>query len=243
MSKRIPCDLKKFERRVYSQNGEDGVLLRIFDTIGSTNRYYIEFGVGADGKQRNTRLLEEQHGWKGLLMDCCASPAHPEVKQEMIRADNINELFAKYDVPDEPDLLSIDIDGNDYWVWKELSSRYRPRVVIVEYNASFPPPLSKTITYDPNFRWQRTDYYGASLAALDHLGRSKGYSLVYCDECGVNAFFIRDDLCPYVSRPIEEIFAPPAFFRGKYFGLVSLLYWRNGVGHPRDPKRQMIDVP
>ena len=242
MQKLIPCDLQNYERRVYSQNGEDGILLRIFDTIGTTNKYYVEFGVGPTGTQRNTRLLREKHGWSGLMMDCCASPDVPEIKLETINAENINELFAKHRVPEEFDLLSIDIDGNDYWVWKAIDEKYRPRVLVLEYNASFPPPQSKTIKYDPNFRWGRTDYYGASLSALDNLGRRKGYSLVYCDECGVNAFFIRQDICPYQPRPIEEIFRPPAFFKGKYFGMVSLLYWPNGVGHPRDKTREMLDV-
>ncbi len=198
-------DLDRYEARTFSQNGEDGVIARIFDCIGTTNRYFVEFGTGADGSERNTRLLERQ-GWKGLLMDACADPAHPEVRLESITAENINGLFGKYSVPEEFDLLSIDIDGNDYWVWRAIDARYRPRLLVMEYNAADPPDESKTIRYDPGFRWRGTDYFGASLLALSNLGARKGYTLVYCERRGVNAFFLRTDCAPPSTRPVRELY-------------------------------------
>jgi len=234
--------LEQYESSVYSQNGEDGLLARIFDVLGTTNRYFVEFGTGRDGRERNTRLLEEKHGWQGLLMDVCAEENHPRVRKEKITAENINDLFSKYEVPGEFDLLSIDIDGNDYWVWAAIDSRYCPRVLVMEYNASFAPPARKAIAYDLDFRWNRTDYFGASLAALEDLNRQKGYTLVYCERRGINSFYIRDDLLPEnCRRPVEEIYRAPDYARGKCFGLARLV-WPRGVGHKRDISRKMVDV-
>lgn len=238
---RVPCDLECCEASVYSQNGEDGVLREIFRRIGATNRYFVEFGVGPEGRERNTRLLEQRYGWTGLLMDCCAPVGHPRVRREMITAENIDDLFVKHEVPEDFDLLSIDIDGNDYWVWKALHTRYRPRVLLMEYNSAIAGDESKTIAYDPGFRWSGTDYFGASLLALERLSRTKGYTLVYCEVRGINAFFIRSDVCPYVERPFEEIWRPADYTRGKYLGLARF-FWPRGVGHRPDQQRRMIDV-
>jgi len=235
-------NLERYERSVFSQNGEDGILARLFDILGTTNTFFVEFGTGGDGRQRNTRFLEEKHGWRGLLMDKCADEDHGRVRKESITAENINALFEKYDVPHEFDLLSIDIDGNDYWVWKAVHQQFRPRVLVMEYNASFAPPERRTITYDPNFCWSGTDYFGASLAALDDLNRHKGYTLVYCERRGINSFFIRTDLLPPDWRKsLAEIYRPPNYAQGKVFGLAQL-YWPRGVGHKRETKRQMLHV-
>ena len=87
--------------------------------------------------------------------------------------------------------MSLDIDYNTYWVWKAISG-YHPRVIVIEYNSSIPPTESKTVKYIPNVIWDgKTNYFGASLLALDSLGKSKGYTLVGCDSKGINAFFIR----------------------------------------------------
>lgn len=229
--------LERYESRKFSQNGEDGVISRIFDCIGTTNRYFVEFGTGADGSERNTRLLERQ-GWTGLLMDSCADPAHPEVRREIITAENINELFEKYSVPEEFDLLSIDIDGNDYWVWRALHRRYRPRLLVIEYNAFVPPDESKAIRYDPGFRWRGTDYFGASLLALANLGASKGYALVYCERRGVNAFFLRADYAPPQLRSVGDLYRP---FDHR-IPRKRLPWFGRKYVHPRDPDLRMIDV-
>ncbi|MGD0091560.1 MAG: hypothetical protein ABSE73_16710, partial [Planctomycetota bacterium] len=140
-------------------------------------------------------------------------------------------LFEQYGVPREFDLLSIDIDGNDYWVWKKLAA-YRPRVVVIEYNASVPPDEAKVMPYDPAFVWRKTDYYGASLLALERLGRAKGYALVACDESGANAFFVARELAgPDVFVPQSvSAFYKPATYRG-------------GGGHPHDQERELVEAP
>ncbi|MDW3219593.1 MAG: hypothetical protein R8F63_13355 [Acidimicrobiales bacterium] len=150
----------------------------------------MEFGVGELGEECNTRLLLEQ-GWTGLRMDGVAQPAPNDIRQEFITAENINELFARYDVPDDFDLLSIDIDSNEYWVLRALDGRYRPRVLTMEYNASLGPVARKTIAYDPTHIWDVSSYFGASLAALHDLASRRGYELVGCDSMGVNAFWVR----------------------------------------------------
>ena len=222
------ANLEPFEYRVYSQNGEDGVLQRVFSLLGTTNRYFVEFGTGPTGSERNTRLLEEQ-GWTGLLMDRAPDASSWNIRREMVTAENINSLMTKYDAPPEMDLLSIDIDGNDYWVWKAMSQSYRPRVVVIEYNAAFSPMESKAIIYDPSFEWSLTDYFGASLRALARLGRRKGYTLVYCEQSGVNAFFVRADLLHAPPAPVETLYRPMASRH-------------HGGRYPRDPERDMIDV-
>lgn len=223
-------DLWPYERTVYSQHGEDGILDAIFRVIGTTNRYYVEFGVG-NGSERNTRYLAAHRGWRGLLMDGGHSDPSINLHREFITADNINSLFAKHEVPAEFDLLSIDIDGNDYWIWQRLSDRYRPRVIVAEYNANVGPEERRTIAYDPQFVWTGTDYYGASLGALAALGEDKGYVLAGCESLGVNAFFVRSDLATgrITSKKPREAFRPPRFGARKN-------------GHPRDPSRTLVEV-
>jgi hypothetical protein len=228
-------DFGRFERRWYSQNGEDGILQIIFEKIGATNRYCVEFGV-ENGEACNTRYLVEVQGWKGLRMDAGDYDRYfGEVQKEFITAENINLLFRKYAVPKEFDLLSIDIDGNDYWVWRAIED-YSPRVVVIEYNSSLGPDCSRTIPYDPAFRWDGTNFYGASIAALAKLGDTKGYTLLACDSRGVNAFFLRNDLVDrrFVVRPVAQSYRPPGH---------GILIDGKRVGHHPTPRISgMVEV-
>lgn len=214
-----------FERRIYSQNGEDGVLAHLFEQLGAANRYYVEFGTGPTARECNTRHLEEI-GWRGLRMDGGAKVGDPRVKREMITAENINELFARYKVPEEFDLLSIDIDGNDYWVWNAIDVKYRPRVIVCEYNGSVAVGESRTIAYEPAFRWSGTNYYGASLSALTHLANRRGYALAYCESCGVNAFYIRRDLFTEVEPEPADVYVRPNYFHSRPFMRLGYRVWR-----------------
>ena len=128
------------ERREFSQNGEDGILQAIFEKIGTTNRYYVEFGV-EDGMECNTRYLFTHEGWKGLLMDGNHEDGTRNLQREFITAENVEGLFNTYVVPQMFDLLSIDVDGNDYWIWNAVT-QYKPRVVLIEYNACLPYELA-----------------------------------------------------------------------------------------------------
>jgi hypothetical protein len=173
--------------------------------------------VEETGLECNTRLLAEQFGWRGVLLDGSDYPEKFGVKREFITAENVNELLAKYDVPRQFDLFSLDVDGNDYWIWSALE--YEPRVVVIEYNATLGAGESKTIKYDPSFSWSSRgfpNYYGASLLALSKLGRRKGYVLVYANY--VNAIFVKRELVPHRSdfdfrRRYKQLLRPtaPAF--------------------------------
>ncbi|MCP4006999.1 MAG: FkbM family methyltransferase [bacterium] len=195
------------EFSVYSQNGEDGLLLHLFDAIGTHDRRFIEFGIG-NPLECNTAHLALDFGWRGLLIDPYSSQVeaaqrvHIEgqrvgVVREMLTPQNINGVFTANGFAGEIDLLSVDVDGNDYWLWEAISV-VQPRVVVAEYNASMGPDEALTTPYDENFdRYQNHAlgwYHGASLAALASLGRAKGYTLVACESSGFNAFFVRDDL-------------------------------------------------
>jgi len=228
-------NLQRYERCWYSQNGEDGILEAIFSRIGVTNRFCVEFGV-ENGRECNSRYLIERKGWQGLRMD---GGEHAEVvgtvHREFITAENIVALFRKYGVPQEFDLLSIDIDGNDYWVWRAIEG-YSPRAVIIEYNSSIRPEESRTVPYQPDFQWDGTNYFGASLLALAKLGRSKGYTLVGCDSQGANAFFVRDDLVAgrFVVRSVAQLYAAPRY--GEVVG-------GHFIGHHPSPRMaQMVQV-
>jgi len=219
-----PKRLLRHGAKVYSQNDEDGILQEIFRRIGVNRRTFVEFGV-QDGGECNTLLLLSS-GWSGLWMEASAvyEAAIRErfdlflrneqltCRQAFITAGNINELMS--DCAPDLDLLSIDIDYNDYWIWKALTV-VRPRVVVIEYNASLKPPLSLAAPYGEDRRWDGSNFHGASLKALEKLGAEKGYSLVGCCFSGVNAFFVRDDLtADHFHAPFtaEEHYEPPRYF-------------------------------
>jgi hypothetical protein len=207
-----PGDLTPFEWGVYSACGEDGVIAEVFHRIGSGNRFAVEFGV-EDGTECNSRYLREVRGWDVLQLDAeYGTP--PAIKREFITAENVNDLFAKYHVPDDLDFLCIDIDGNDFWVWKALSSAYRPRLVLMEYNAIVPPCHIRVVSYDPgHVRNGHDDYFGGSLLAMYLLARKKGYALVHCSSDGRNAFFVRQDLLGdhLIAKYPAEAYRSPAY--------------------------------
>ncbi len=200
-------NLREWERRVYSQSGEDGVIARIFERIGATNRYFVEFGAKDGFNLSNTALLRIHHGWQGLLLDPGGLPG-TQVRHEFVTVENINRLFRRYEVPLDFDLLSIDIDGNEYWVWKALEE-HQPRVVVIEYNIFLDPEIGKVAPYDPDHCWDGTRYHGASLAALRSLGDEKGYAMVYTDSYAPNAFFVRRSELPddFVEQPLPRLAA------------------------------------
>lgn len=198
--------LNRYEAKHYSQFGEDGIIGAIFQRVGATDKFCVEFGVG-NGTECNTAYLVRKRGWSTLWMDALEG-ASEVIKRENITAENINQLFIKHNVPRTFDLLSIDVDYNTYWVWKAIEG-FSPRVVVVEYNAFLPLTESLAVPYDPHGIWDGTTYYGASLLALTKLATEKGYTLVACDNSGNDAFFVRNDLkYNFLSRSIEEIYRP-----------------------------------
>lgn len=199
-------DLTEYEAQVYSQGGEDGVLEYIYDCIGATTRSYVEFGAWDGQHLSNTANLRLHKGWSGLLMEGSDRADRSLVKREFVNAENVEALFAKYEVPETFDLLSIDIDGNDYWVWKAIE-KFTPRVVVVEYNILFTHDASRAIVYAADHVWDKSSYHGASLAAFHKLGIKKGYSLVHTDSFAPNALFVKNSELPadYQPRPLFEM--------------------------------------
>lgn len=207
----VITELNRNEFNVYSQNGEDGILLSILSKIGIHNHTIIEFGA-SDGIQCNSANLLLNFNWNALLIEGNQKKVERGKKfyqengvddsilkyvNSFVTSENINEIFRSNGLHGEIDILSIDIDGNDYHVWKSIHT-VNPRIIVCEYNAAFGPEKAITIPYDPSFTLKSKEtsgfYFGASLAALEQLGRSKGYSLLGTDLLGVNSFFIRNDL-------------------------------------------------
>lgn len=233
---REPGRLVRHGAKVYSQNDEDGILQEIFRRIGHGGKRFIEFGV-QDGVECNTLLLLCT-GWRGTWLEADAGRVagiernfEPMIGTGMLTCKcatvttaNVDDLL-RPDDGGEIDLLSIDVDFHDYWVWKALSS-VRPRVVTIEYNATLAPPLSVAVPYKPEMSWDGSNYFGASLVALEKLGREKGYSLVGCCFSGVNAFFVRDDL-------VGEHFCAP--FTAENHFEPARYFMRYPAGHPPSP--------
>jgi len=231
-----PKKLNRYEFKVFSQAGEDGIISEIFNRIGTTNKFFVEFGVG-NGLENNSAYLLVK-GWQGYWIEgsdrFCQSIRQSfedlianqqlTLKNTFITAANIEDLFREGNVPTELDLLSIDIDGNDYWVWQAITN-YRPRVVILEYNAIYPPESSWVMQYNPSHQWKYNSHMGSSLKALEKLGHQKGYKLVACSFSGVNAFFVREDL-------LADHFCSP-FSAENHYEPARYFLCSQKAGHPR----------
>jgi hypothetical protein len=190
----MAVDLGAAEKKVYSQNGEDGIIATIFATIGTTNKFYVEFGV-EDGTECNTRRLKEQ-GWGGIWMDSDGKEDDDPINKtknrfykQYIRADNILPLLSKYGAPKTMDFLSVDIDYNDLYVLHRILTKYKPRVICVEFNCHL-RCRDAVVVYTNNYFWDRTNYYNAGIVPYQKLCDKFGYDLVYVDKNSVNLFFI-----------------------------------------------------
>jgi len=212
--------LRLNEYKIYSQNGEDGIINYIFSKIKPASKTFIEIGV-EDGKECNTANLIINFDWKGVLIEGNKNYAEKakqyyknypvKVVNSFITKENVNKIINSSNLNKEIDILSLDIDGNDYWIWEEISI-IKPRVVIIEYN-SILGNKSISTAYDPVFdRYKKHKsglYYGASLTALTKLAKTKGYVLIGCCSAGVNAFFIRKDL---VKNNFNELTPEEAYY-------------------------------
>lgn len=214
--------LEQYGYKVYSQNDEDGIIQEIFKRIGVTSRTFIEFGV-QDGLESNCHYLLHQ-GWHGLWLEAdeddveqIYSKFYPVIRTGQllcepvfITRENINGQIEKQGFGGEIDLLSIDVDGNDYYIWEAIDV-VSPRVVIIEYNGKFPPDCEWKMAYHAGHQWDESDWQGASLKALELLGRRKGYQLAGTNLVGANAFFVRKDLAAgkfYEPADAESLYNP-----------------------------------
>ena len=215
-----------YEFQVFSQFGEDGLIQYLIDRILIKNKTFIEFGV-EQYKEANTRFLLINNGWSGLVIDGSSENiqliksddiywrTNLKAVNAFIDSSNINQLIGDNGLHGDVGLLSIDIDGNDYWVWQSLEI-VRPQIVVCEFNALWGPKLTVSIPYEPLFSRGAVHYsnlyFGASLAALTSLGRSRGYSLVGVNLAGNNAFFVKNDcMNGLISLSPEDAWKPAKF--------------------------------
>ena len=208
--------LSEFEFRVFSQFGDDGIIQHLIRHVSLPNDLFIEFGV-EDYRESNTRFLLMNNNWKGLVIDGDAENIE-SIKRDriywqhdltaeaaFITRENIDELFHAAGFQGKIGLLSIDIDGNDYWLWERISSVHAT-IVICEYNAVFGAKEAVSIPYSEDFVRAGAHYsylyWGVSLMALCYLASNKGYAFVGANSAGNNAYFVRKDALNGV-RPVD----------------------------------------
>jgi len=246
--------LEHYEFKVYSQNGEDGVITEIFNRIGTTNLSFVEFGV-ENGVECNTVFLLSQ-GWNGLWMDgsekyCIQinetfnhyiQNKELHIRNAFITRDNINDLIKEY-YTGEIDLLSIDLDRNDYDVWSHIEC-IMPRVVVAEYNSKFPPHVNWHVPYEADKVWDGTDYFGMTLLAASELGKRKGYVLVGTETTGANCFFVRKDIFDKARdkfnypMSVKDLWNPARYY---LFTAKRILPGNtSGCGHPTSGKFPLL---
>lgn len=188
----------------YSESGEDGILEKIFETIGATNKYFVEFGAWDGLHLSNTAHFRLNCGWKGLLLDGKFDDEQINLHKHYLTQENIVEIFKKYDVPHVFDFLSIDIDGNDYYLLRQIVSTFKPRVIVVETNQLISPEKGCAVEYNPNIYWSVMDrYFGASVRAFDDLLTSHGYSMVCMHD--QNAFFVLNEYAGQFTSIVDGV--------------------------------------
>jgi hypothetical protein len=224
-------DLTACELGLYSQNGEDGVIAEVLQRVGSGGREFVEFGAER-GVEGNCVALADVFAWRGLFIEADQDKSrdlawkyrdNPRVQtaQARVTAENVDEVLAAHGAAGQPDVMSIDVDGNDVWIWRALT-RARPRVLVIEYNVHLDHTRPIAQPYDPLWAWDGTDWFGASLGALELVGHERGYRLVHTELAGVNAFFVRDDL----AHCFDDLPSVPRR---------SPNYDGHGYGHPEHP--------
>jgi hypothetical protein len=214
--------LQDFEFKIFSQWGEDGIIQRLTSVVPLADRTFIEFGV-EDFSESNCRFLMMNDNFSGFVLDGSADNVAAckaayyywkhalEIRQAFITRDNINQLLAESGFGPDLAILSVDLDGVDYWV-TEAIERFTPRILIHEYNAVFGAERKISVPYDPAFVRSNKHvsrlYWGASLGALTHLAEKRGYSLVGTNSAGCNAFYVRNDL---LSDKLEALSVAQGF--------------------------------
>jgi len=238
-----PVDLEAAERSVFSQFGEDGVIEKIFEVIKPGPKFAVEFGAHDGLKNSNMRNLIVNHDWGSFQIEGDADRAKKlaqtykdyskvRTKQAWIWPGNIEILFEEGGVPKDLDLLVIDIDSNDYYVWRAIHE-FRPKVVMIETNMFFPPPELMVIDFHPMNYWDNTYYVGASMQSMVNLGKKKGYELLYQMTSGPNVFFVAKE---YFDQFGIKDNSPETIYRERgpaHMNRQQVKWGRNGVPWPK----------
>jgi hypothetical protein len=219
------------EFRAFSQFGEDGILQYLVRKLAGIPRRFVEFGV-QNYREANTRHLLTSDFWEGMVIEGDPAMADTMRRDEVvwkhglrvvnafITRDNIDDLIRSNGFAGPLGVLSVDIDGVDYWVWEAITA-VDSAIVVTEYNARWGPERAVTVPYDASFvrgeKHHSCTYYGASLAALEKLGARKGYDLVAGNRAGNNAFFVKSTLRPadLPKLSARDVWRPPVFREGR----------------------------
>ena len=224
-SKPAGTPFAEVEFQVFSQWGEDGIIQHLLHHV-KTPRSFVEFGVESYA-EANTRFLLMKDNWRGLIMDgseeYMAGVRESDIhwrhdltaKCAFITPDNINDLLTSAGFTGDIGILSVDVDGVDWWIWKNITA-VAPAIVITEYNSVFGPTAKVTVPRDDAFQRSKAHhsniFYGASLATLASLADEKGYDLVGCNSAGNNAFFVKRGIgSPFPARKAEDVFVEAKF--------------------------------
>ena len=198
-------DLNQRAKVYYSQTGEDGILRWIFEHLPEVrDPFLVDLGAGDGYQLSNTRYFVD-NGWGNLLFDMAhagkgGAPRAGGVIGEFIASTNVAEVLEKWGCPKQFDLLSLDLDGQDFWVLRALlRAGFRPRVIVCEINPELPAGPPMTVPEYPPWQHDGTSWFGMNLGAARELGRSYGYTLV-CQRCSMNAFLVQDALLPPETR-------------------------------------------
>ncbi len=241
-----PVDLAGSERKVFSQFGEDGVIEKIFETIKPGPKYAVEFGAWDGLLNSNMRNLVVNHGWSSFQIEGNSERATELAKnyadysgtktlEAWVWPGNVEILFEDAGVPKDLDLLVIDIDSNDYYVWRAIHD-FRPKVVIIETNLAFPPPELMVIDFHPMNYWDQTYYSGASIQSMYNLAKKKGYELLYQMSKGPNTFWVAKE--HFAAFGVKDN-SPSAIFKplpGHKIKRPETSWGRNGVPWPRNKR-------
>ncbi len=220
-------NLKDYEFKVFSQWGDDGIIQHLVQSIEIKNKTFIEFGI-EDFSESNCRFLLMKDNWKGFVIDGSETNIqrlknayfywkyHLEAVDKFITKDNIEDILATSGFEEDLGILSVDLDGNDFFILEAIT-KFKPRILICEYNAVLGMNRKITTPYKSDFR--RTNahysnlYFGASLAAMTYLTDKKGYALVGTNKSGINAFYVRKDLLndKLEVLSVEEAYTPSHF--------------------------------
>lgn len=238
--------LTKYEKYLSAEkiSPDEGVIEYLISVIKPENRYCIEFGA-RDGLRAHVYFLINKYNFSALLLEGDPESAkrlnknfenNPYVStaHSFITRDNIEEIFRKNNVPESPAILLIDMDGNDFHIWKAIDN-YRPQIVSIEFNPSYEPPEKFVIDYKEDFMWSGDDYYGASISSMVELGKEKGYELVHCSSGGDNLFFVKKEL--FQKFDIKNNSAE-MFYQLPQYGKKGRA--KNGKGHPISRKNSTL---
>ena len=196
VTRRIPNDF--YHNNEHQPEGELKTIDKIIEQLGLSNGYFVEIGASNDNNSNTTNVRASS--WDGLRID--GNPNGEGVVAHYVSNDNIVQVLNQYNVPKEFDFLSIDIDGQDYWVLKGLLEVYSPTFFCAEVNCAYPTDAGYSVPCDPSFRYQHNDYFGMNLRAVYELAIAKDYKLVTV--CNHNAFFVRNQY-EIVTAPVDNV--------------------------------------